>query len=55
VVQYSEYGVDNGNIALQTPKASVNSMTAAPVIKATAVFEPEPLSSNPFLNIEVVS
>jgi hypothetical protein len=30
-------------------------MTPRPVIKAPAVFEPEPLSPNPFLNIEVVS
>ena len=30
-------------------------MIAAPVIKAPALFEPEPLPPNPFLNIEVVS
>jgi hypothetical protein len=30
-------------------------MTSAPVIKANSVFEPEQLSPNPFLNIEVVS
>ena len=33
----------------------MNTLTPAPVIKTPAVFDPEPLTSNPYLNIGVVS